>query len=422
MISIFMTIKKFILSDERIVQDSYFWNMLSNLLSAFQSVLILIVLTRVLTLEESGIFTIATANAIFFLVIGRYGVRNYQVSDVKNGASFSNYCRTRWITVAAMGLVSVVYVVRFLLTGDYTLSKALVVLLMCIYKMPDAIEDVYYGEYQRRGRLDIAAKCMTIRLLLAIISLILFVVITKNLIMSLVLANALSFLALCILIRWTAPEFDLTGAGDFAEVKLILTQCFPLFLAGFLSQYINNAPKYAIDASLSDEVQACYGFIAMPVFVIGLFSSMVFNPIIHKMAEFWNNGNRRLFLGYFLRQTVVIIGLSIAAIIGGGFLGIPVLSILYNTDLTDYKMPLIILLVGGGFLAETSLISVILTIMRQQFKLLIGYILVALIAFGATGPVVRLYGLSGATWMYTGLMVVLTVVFLLIFMWEYNKG
>ena len=120
-------IKNFILSDERIVQDSYFWNMLSNLLSAFQSVVILIVLTRVITLEESGIFTIATANAVLFLVIGKYGVRNYQVSDVKNGAHFNNYCSARWITVAAMGVVSVAYVFRFLVTGDYTLSKALVV-------------------------------------------------------------------------------------------------------------------------------------------------------------------------------------------------------------------------------------------------------------------------------------------------------
>ena len=224
-----------------------------------------------------------------------------------------------------------------------------------------------------------------------------------------------------VLLRWTVPVFDLSATGDFSEVKVILTQCFPLFLAGFLSQYINNAPKYAIDASLSDEVQACYGFIAMPVFVIGLFSGMVFNPIIHKMAEYWNNGDHRLFLGRFLRQTAVIIGLSIVAIIGAWFLGIPVLSIMYNTDLTDYKMPLIILLVGGGFLAETSLISIILTIMRQQFKLLIGYIIVALIAFGATGQVVKLHGLTGATWMYTGLMFALSAVFLLIFIWEYKK-
>lgn len=143
-------IKKFLLRDDRITKDSYIWNMISNFLSAFQSVIILIVLTRVLSLEESGIFTIATANAILFLYIGKYGVRNYQVSDIKNGSNFCDYLIARYITVTTMCIASILYVLRFILDGEYTYHKAMIIMLMCIYKIPDAFEDVYYGEYQKK--------------------------------------------------------------------------------------------------------------------------------------------------------------------------------------------------------------------------------------------------------------------------------
>lgn len=49
------------------VRDSYIWNMAGSFLLAFQSVIILMVLTRICDLSEAGIFTIAYANANLFL-------------------------------------------------------------------------------------------------------------------------------------------------------------------------------------------------------------------------------------------------------------------------------------------------------------------------------------------------------------------
>lgn len=56
----------------------------------------------------------------------------------------------------------------------------------------------------------------------------------------------------------------------------------------FLSFYIGNAPKYAIDSILNDGLQACCGFIAMPVFVIGLLNNFIFNPMISRMSFMWS--------------------------------------------------------------------------------------------------------------------------------------
>ena len=84
-----MWIKRFLLDDGKIEKDSYLWNMIGSVLMAFQSVFMLMILTRTVGLEEAGIFTIANANANLFLTIGKYGMRNFQVSDLKDQFLFS---------------------------------------------------------------------------------------------------------------------------------------------------------------------------------------------------------------------------------------------------------------------------------------------------------------------------------------------
>lgn len=415
---------RFLLSNDHIVKDTYLWNMIANFLFAFQSVLLLMVLTRVVDLNESGIFTIAYANASLFLLIGKYGVRNYQVSDIGFKNSFSDYRFLRIISVLIMIVSPLLYIgVKYHYQG-YSLYKALIVILVCLYKVPDAIEDVYFGEYQRQGRLDVAAKCMALRLTISIVVLAGTTILLHDLFWALIISNIISILVMLLLLSYTKGNF--VGAQNKHKksgVIFLVKTCFPLFAGTFLAQYISNAPKYAIDSNMSDDIQACYGFIAMPVFVVGLLSSVIFNPIIHKMAEYWEKKNIEKFLKRLFNQIIIILILTIISIIGAWICGIPVLSILYNTDLGDYKLDLIILLIGGGFLAVASLLTVILTIMRRLNGILMGYTVVAAVAFALSDRMVLLFGVKGAVWFYTNLMILLALVFgSLVFIGLKNKS
>ena len=92
------------------IKRAFFWNTVGNLLSAFQSVIILMVLSRVGNLVDVGMFTIAYANANLFLTVGKYGVRNFQVSDVSNEFHYKEYEIHRYITVFLMVISSMAYV------------------------------------------------------------------------------------------------------------------------------------------------------------------------------------------------------------------------------------------------------------------------------------------------------------------------
>lgn len=382
------------------------------MLAAFQSVIMLMVLTRALGLQEAGIFTIAYANANLFLTIGKYGMRNFQVSDVNEQFTFNDYLSSRIVTLTAMVSVSVAYVLYAGYANSYTADKSMTIIWMCLLKAVDAIEDVYHGLYQQKNRLDIAGKALTLRMFITILLFAFCVIFSKSLLASVIVSTIASFAVFIIFTFWTFGAFDVSDV----RIKLdnavsILKSSFPLFVSAFLSMYIGSAPKYAIDANLNDELQACYGFIAMPVFIIGVLNGFIFNPVLYKMSVFWNERDIKRFVRRVLTQMCIIFMITDACIAGAYVCGIPVLSWLYNTELSSYRSELLVLLAGGGFFALAGFFNIVLTIMRCQKSLMVGYAVVALAACLLSDGIVAKYGISGAAMLYAALMAVLCIVF-----------
>ncbi len=401
----------FLIGSKNIDRDGVVWNMVGSLLQAFQSVFILMVLTRQLGLVEAGIFTIAYANANLFLTIGNYGMRNYQVSDVKKENSFGAYRCSRWITSVLMVGIAIMYSIVMIYVRDYSVKKAIVIILMCIYRASDAYEDIYLGYCQQNGRLDIGAKCLTIRTFLSILTYILIVVIFKNQIYAAISIVIISYVTMTFLIMKLHTIFQMDLNYEWKRVRMLLKKCFPLFVGAFLSFYIGNAPKYAIDSQLTDEMQACYGFIAMPVFVIGLLNSFIFNPLIYKLSYLWNEGKVKKFVRLVLLQIFVVAMITIVCVIGAYIIGIPVLSFVYATNLGPYLKELLLLLVGGGFLALSGLLNAMIVILRKENTIAVVYIFVSILALMFSNPIVRGYGILGAAVLYTGLMAVVSICF-----------
>ncbi|MBO5388705.1 MAG: lipopolysaccharide biosynthesis protein [Lachnospiraceae bacterium] len=404
--------RNFFINSKNIARDSYIWNMTGSMLNAFQSVIMLMIITRAVNLYEAGLFTIAYANANLFLTIGRYGMHNYQVSDVNKQYTFREYFVSRIITTILMAAISVLYVLYVSHTNSYTSEKSWIIIWMCALKLIDSIEDVYYAMYQQNHRLDISGKCMTIRMIFTIIVFGMGLIIYKRLLPALIVATITSAIAAMIFIHITYEDYKNSEHRVKAKnILSLLKVCFPLFLGTFLAFYIGNAPKYAIDSILNEELQACYGFIAMPVFIIGVLNNFIFNPVVAKMSLMWNEGEIKGFCKMLRRQLFIVVGIIAACELGAFLLGIPVLSLLYNTDLTPYKTELLILLLGGGFLATSGLMVTIITIMRKQTVLSIGYIIVSIVAFIASPIMVEKYSMMGAACLYTVLMFALCVMF-----------
>ena len=408
-------LKSFFINSNNITRDSYLWNVFSATVFAIQSAIILMVVTRTNGMEDAGIFSIAYAIGSLVYYVGEYGVRKYQVSDINEEMSFTDYHSHR-LTACLAGLVmTAFYVVNGLLRQGYTGYKAYIVFAICFIKVIEAYSEVYFGRYQQVGRLDVAAKTNFYRIMLGLVACIVSLIVTHDMVISMSVWVVVSIVAVLTSSMLVYKDFGtLSLKFDFRKIARIFKDCFPLFAGYFLLLYVGNAPKYAIDACMSDIEQAMYNFIFMPVFAIGMFANFIFNPILVDMAHKWDESRIKDFTKMVLKQVLVITGITLLAIAVALTIGPPVLGILFNADLSEYKIDLTILMVGGGMLALVNFFAVVVTVMRYQQHLTWGYAVMAAAALVMSNRIVQAYGIRGATLLYTLLMSAQTLIFAVI--------
>ena len=430
---------------------NYIWNAIGGMLNAGQSVLVLIIVTRVCGLEAAGLYSIAFATGNLFMYLGNYGVRNYQVSDVDEKFPFRSYILHRLLTVALMLLVAAVYCTYSLLRGAYSPAKTMTVAAMCLLKAIDCLEEVLEGRLHQRGRLDLAGKMMTVRLLISIGGMLAVLVATGNLLTA---TNAAIILAAAAVILMAAacrrtllplqPAQPAPGAaaknrgaatspaaasaavsaarrGALRDAAVLMRVCFPVCAANFLSFYLINAPKYAIDAAMNETAQAQYNFIAMPVFVIQLLGMFVYQPVLVRMTLSWNRADKKGFLRDFLRITAGLLIIAALCLGGAYVLGIPVLSALYATDLSALKPELLLILAGGVFLAMNGFYSAVLTLMREQNRIPFMYLAGAVLSLILTPRFVEISGIMGAVISFVLIMAIVCALLSAQFAVAYKK-
>ena len=427
---------------------NYIWNAIGGMLNAGQSVLVLIIVTRVCGLEAAGLYSIAFATGNLFMYLGNYGVRNYQVSDVDEKFPFRSYVLHRLLTVALMLLAAAVYCTYSLLRGAYSPAKTMTVAAMCLLKAIDCLEEVLEGRLHQRGRLDLAGKMMTVRLLISIGGMLAVLVATRNLLTAtnaaIILAAAAVILMAAACRRTLLPLQPALGVaaknrgaatspaaasaavsaarrGALRDAAVLMRVCFPVCAANFLSFYLINAPKYAIDAAMNETAQAQYNFIAMPVFVIQLLGMFVYQPVLVRMTLSWNSADQKGFLRDFLRITAGLLIIAALCLGGAYVLGIPVLSALYATDLSALKPELLLILAGGVFLAMNGFYSAVLTLMREQNRIPFMYLAGAVLSLILTPHFVEISGIMGAVISFVLIMAIVCALLSAQFALAYKK-
>lgn len=408
-------VRKLLYNSKNIEKSAYLWNTTAAMLNAFQTVFILMLISRIDPIIDAGVFTISFAIGNLMLTIGKYGIRQYQVSDIKEKYSFKEYLIVRIITTIVMISVSLIYVGINRITDSYDLEKCTVVMLICFAKAIDAFEDVIHGMLQQHMRLDVAGKILSIRQLAYIIVYMLIYWISSDLVITSMISLIVSIILFFLLNSIALRNFNIQKKTvALKNIGNLFRECFPLFIASYLIMYISNAPKYAIDKTLSSEAQACFTYIFMPVFVISLLSQFVYQPVIGELAILWHDNKLKYFTRLISRQIGIIGALAIAAIVGGCLLGIPILELIYGVNLEEYRKALLILLTGGGALALVNFLQMIITVARKQNLLLIGYVLAYLIFIFGGKSVVKVYGIIGISVFYTLVVCGIGVIFAII--------
>ncbi|WP_373760800.1 lipopolysaccharide biosynthesis protein [Streptococcus ferus] len=381
----------------------FIWNMLGSVSTAAVSVLLLLVVSRFLTKLEADIFSFAYSIGNLMVVVGMFQVRNYQGTDIKEKYSFVTYFNARIIS----SLIMVTATIFYILLHHFTLYKGLVIFYICLYRLTDAVSDLFQGLYQQKQRLDIAGKYLFYRNVLVFASFLVCIVVLKDLVLSIAIVCLMSSGFILLYDFKTSFNFLSWEFRELFQWKLfeksiqLLKETFPLFLNGFLLIYIYNNPKYSLNTifeqgNLAEGMQTDFNILFMPAFIMNLLV-LFFRPYITEMAiAFFDkriSDFKRLEKSIIVFLTLV----SVVIILLSAFLGIPFLNILFGSQLNQYWDVFMILMVGGSIGSLAMAFDNILTVLRSQNLLIIPYLCGFISSIIVTNTLVSKFLLLGAS-------------------------
>ena len=409
-----------LLFDEKanIVKRTYTWNLVSSLLFSVQSAVFLLVAKRVSGETEAGVFIILFTVAQTLTSLGNYNIRDFQVSDIHEDFKFPTYYTTRLITETVMMFAALGYA----FFKKLEVSELIVLMCLVAYRFVEGVEDVYHGVIHRKGRFDVASICMSMRIIVSSTVFIAAYIISGELVTASVLLFASSLAVYFMTIRVIKGEFKELGISiSFEKVGRLLTVCFPIFIGAFLYSYLINAPKFAIDSLMEKNIQTIYNILFMPIFVVNILSMFIYKPIIVKLSNLWDEGDMKGFFVQMIKQCALIAVLDLVIVAGGFVIGLKLLGIIYATELGDYMGIFCLLLMFGGITAIGYYLNVLITIMRKQFYILIGYGTAFVVSLLSTRSLVKAHGINGAAYAYGVIACTIMLIYLAAILFEIKK-
>ena len=171
-------------------KKDYIWNSLGSLLQSAISPVLLIVITRLNGIEDSGLFSFALSLSVVFWAISLWGGRTYQASDVKREFCSGGYVAVRF----AASLIVAISAVVFCVLNGYNATKTGLIMILVAFKILESIADSLYGVLQIHRKLYIAGISLTMKAILGFGVFIVVDIVTKNVMygtLAILLVNAL---------------------------------------------------------------------------------------------------------------------------------------------------------------------------------------------------------------------------------------
>lgn len=379
---------------------NFIWNIIGTTFNSFNSLFFMIIVTRINGTNDAGIFTLAFSTACILYIIGVYAGRIFQVTE-KEDINDKEYIVNRITTTILMVIISI----GFVLIKGYDIYKAIVFVVICLYKALEAFSDVLYGILQRNEMLHKVGKSFFAKAILSLVTFLVVDLITKNIVIASFMIVISNLIVIC--------TYDFINVRKLIkkEEKMQIKNAFKIYKTGFfvfaisfLGLYIMNAPKYAIDDYLNEHIQAIYGIIIMPATVVGLFAQFIIHPYLNTIVDLYNGYKIEKIKKLVTRIILAIILIGIVCIAGAYLLGIPVLELIYGLELQEYRWNLAFIILASTLSVIGTVYSSVLTTIRKTFSQFIIYCVVTVIAIISSYLLTFKFEINGATIAYFVIM------------------
>ena len=362
-------------------KKDYIWNSIGSFLQSAISPILLIVITRLNGVGDSGLFSFAMSLSVVFWAISLWGGRTYQVSDVKKEFSSGDYIVVRFIS----SLIVAVFSISFCILSGYDLIKTELIMVLVSFKILESIADSMYGVLQIHNKLYIVGISLTIKSVFGFIIFAIVDILTKNIVygaLSIFLVNIVVVIFYDIPWMKHVESVGLTKKNIMQAGK-IMKKTAEVFVVVFSTMFSLNIPRYFLDKYHYDQI-GYFGIMAMPITLLTLFISFVLQPNVVNLSELLKKKKIKEFTKIVSKIDFITFTLGILFVISSYLIGVWVLNTVFGIDINNFRIDLTIMVIGAVVNAFVSIYVNLLIILRrfkgQFYTLLVTNILAAVLS------------------------------------------
>jgi O-antigen/teichoic acid export membrane protein len=358
----------------------------------------LVALAKLGTQEDVGTFALALALTAPIILVSQMQLRQLLVTDVQYEARFGDYLTVRLgLTVAALLLIPILLTI-----GGYDQRTTVVTLGVALAKALESIADIAHGRIQQAERMDLVARSLALKGVLSLVAFTTALALTGSL---LVAIGGIGFVWGAVLatydmtaIRGLTPPSERRLAWRPGVFGGLVRTALPLALAGGLSSFSVNLPRYFLDADTGKEAVALFAAAATPLALIMFVWTAVSQATLPRAARYLSAGDHRAFSRLALRLVGlhVVPGIAVVALLAG--YGETLMTMLFAPDYAGAG-PVAALMAAGVTLGGLGAYGAAVLTAGRHFPLMAWHVVVlTAVQLPLTFMLVREFGLWGAAW------------------------
>lgn len=362
-------------------KKDYIWNSIGSFLQSAISPILLIVITRLNGVGDSGLFSFAMSLSVVFWAISLWGGRTYQVSDVKKEFSSGDYIVVRFIS----SLIVAVFSISFCILSGYDLIKTELIMVLVSFKILESIADSMYGVLQIHNKLYIVGISLTIKSVFGFIIFAIVDILTKNIVYG---ALSIFIVNIAVVIFYDIPWMKHVESVGLTKKNImqagkIMKKTAEVFVVVFLTMFSLNIPRYFLDKYHYDQI-GYFGIMAMPITLLTLFISFVLQPNVVNLSELLKKKKIKEFTKIVSKIDFITFTLGILFVVSSYLIGVWVLNTVFGIDINNFRIDLTIMVIGAVANAFVSIYVNLLIILRrfkgQFYTLLVTNILAVILS------------------------------------------
>lgn len=378
------------------VGQNTLFNSLGSLVYLACQWLITVLVVKLASYEDAGNLSLSMSITNMFFTLATFGIRDFQVSDYQEKYAASTYVTTRLLTCLCSTCVCCVVV---LANRHYTPHQAACIILYMLFRVSEALVDVFQAIEQKAERMDYACVSFLLRgaFLLGVFCFALAV--THNLLIA-IAGIALFSLGVVVLFDFQVGR-KLTGFKlnfSLRHTLRLLWECAPLMCNSFLTAAIVAIPRSALESIHGSYALGIYSSIASPATIVQSAAMWLYTPALTTFTRYYAEGEKKNYYGLYGKLWLIIAAAIAAVLAGAKLLGKWGLSLLFTEEIVAYEYLLIPVLITTILIACSYFLGALLTITRTLKIIVISNSISTALVLALSTPLIRTFGMEGVNY------------------------